>query len=215
LRRRLGRKQLGEDTNSIEALIGFAVGQFGRLDILHNNAGYVGADLAQDTSVTDIPIELWEKTMAINLRAYFIGARFAIPHMVRAGGGVIINTASGSAFVGDLARVAYGVSKAGIVALTKYIATQHAAEGIRCNAIAPGLIMTQAFTKSGQSNLEPFMKQILSKRVGKPEDIAAAVAYLASSEADYITGTVLHVDGGMSAHQPYVADFEAMLANKG
>src|SRR3546814_2620133 len=65
---------------------------FGRLDILHNNAGYVGADLARDTKVTDIPFELWDKTMAINLRAYFAGCRFAIPHMVRGGGGAIVNT---------------------------------------------------------------------------------------------------------------------------
>src|SRR3546814_314359 len=178
---------------------------FGRLDILHNNAGYVGADLARDTKVTDIPFELWDKTMAINLRAYFAGCRFAIPHMVRGGGGAIVNTASGSAFVGDIARVAYGTSKGGVVSLTKYVATQHAAEGIRCNAIAPGLIMTQAFANSGQTNLEPFMKQILSPRVGQPKDVAAAVAYLASADAAYVTGTVLHVVGGLCAHQPYVA----------
>ena len=203
------------DVASIEALVDFAVDRFGRLDILHNNAGYVGADLARDTKVTDIPFELWDKTMAINLRGYFAGCRFAIPHMVRTGGGAIVNTASGSAFRGDLARVAYGTSKAGVIALTKYVATQHAAEGIRCNAIAPGLIMTPAFAASGQVALEPFMKQILSPRVGEPDDIAAGVAYLASDEAAYVTGTVLHIDGGLAAHQPYVADFEAMIAAAG
>jgi NAD(P)-dependent dehydrogenase (short-subunit alcohol dehydrogenase family) len=211
----VGRGFDAESVSSIEDLITFAVEHFGRLDILHNNAGYVGADLANDTNVTDIPLDLWDKTMAINLRGYFAGARFAIPHMVRAGGGSIINTASGSAFLGDLARVAYGTSKGAVVTLTKYIATQHAAAGIRCNAIAPGLIMTPAFAKSGQTNLGPFMKQILSKRVGEPDDIAAAVAYLASDDAAYVTGTVLHVDGGLSAHQPYVADFEALLAAGG
>jgi NAD(P)-dependent dehydrogenase (short-subunit alcohol dehydrogenase family) len=200
------------DIDSIEELVSFTVERFGRLDILHNNAAYVGADLARDSKVTDIPIELWDKTMSINLRAYFAGCRFAIPHMVKQGGGSIINTASGSAFVGDLARVAYGTSKGAVVSLTKYVATQHAAEGIRCNAIAPGLILTPAFANSGQTNLAPFMKQILSSRVGQPDDIAAAVAYLASAEAAYITGTVLHIDGGLSAHQPYVADFEALLA---
>ncbi|WP_068072280.1 SDR family NAD(P)-dependent oxidoreductase [Novosphingobium lentum] len=200
------------DNDSVEAMVEFAAQHFGRLDILHNNAAYVGADLARDSKVTDIPYDLWDKTMAINLRAYFVGCRFAIPHMARTGGGSIINTASGSAFLGDLARVAYGTSKGAVVSLTRYVATQHAAEGIRCNAIAPGLIMTPAFANSGQTNLEPFMKQILSPRVGTPDDVAAAVAYLASDEAGYITGTVLHVDGGLSAHQPYVADFEAMLA---
>src|SRR3546814_17649500 len=75
--------------------------------------------------------------------------------------------------------------------------------------------MTQAFANSGQTNLEPFMKQILSPRVGQPKDVAAAVAYLASDDAAYVTGTVLHVDGGLCAHQPYVADFEAMMATGG
>lgn len=200
------------DAASIEQLVEATVAHFGRLDILHNNAAYVGADLAHDTKVTDIPIDLWDKTMAINLRAYFIGCRFAIPHMVRAGGGSIINTASGSAFVGDLARVAYGTSKGGVVSLTRYVATQHAADNIRCNAIAPGLILTPAFANSGQTDLGPFMKQILSKRVGQAEDVAAAVAYLASEDAAYVTGATLHVDGGLAVHQPYVADFEAMLA---
>jgi len=203
------------DLASIEALVEAAVARFGRLDILHNNAAYVGSDLARDTNVTDIPVDLWDKTMSINLRAYFAGCRFAIPHMVRAGGGSIVNTASGSAFVGDIARVAYGTSKGAVVSLTRYVATQHARAGIRCNAIAPGLIMTPAFANSGQTDLGPFMKQILARRVGKPEDVAAAVAYLASDEAEYITGTVLHVDGGLCAHQPYVADFEAMLAGAG
>src|SRR3546814_12486039 len=82
------------------------------------------SDLARDTKVTDIPFELWDKTMAINLRAYFAGYRFAIPHMVRGGGGAIVNTASGSAFVGDIARVAYGPSTGGVGPLTKYVATQ-------------------------------------------------------------------------------------------
>jgi NAD(P)-dependent dehydrogenase (short-subunit alcohol dehydrogenase family) len=201
-----------QDEASIEALVDFAISRFGRLDILHNNAAYVGADLAHDTRVTDIPLDLWRTTFRINLDAYFLACRFAIPHMVRGGGGSIINTSSGSAFVGDIARVAYGSSKGAIVSMTRYIATQHARDNIRCNAIAPGLILTQAFANSGQTDLSPFMKQILSPCVGEPDDIAAAVAYLASDDAAYVTGTVLHVDGGLSAHQPYVADFEAMMA---
>lgn len=203
-----------QEETSIRELVDFAMSRFGRLDILHNNAAYVGADLAHDTKVTDIPVDLWRKTFRINLDAYFLACRYAIPEMVKTGGGSIINTASGSAFVGDIARVAYGSSKGAVVSLTRYIATQHAKEGIRCNAIAPGLIMTPAFANSGQTDLSPFMKQILSPRVGEPDDVAAAVAYLASSDAAYVTGTVLHVDGGLSAHQPYVADFEAMMAGE-
>lgn len=210
-----GRRFDAEDEASIAALVDFAVERFGRLDILHNNAGYVGADLANDTRVTEIPVELWRKTFRINLDAYFLASRFAIPRMVETGGGSIINTSSGSAFVGDLARVAYGSSKGAIVTLSRYIATQHARDGIRCNTIAPGLIMTPAFANSGQTDLTPFMRQILSPRVGEPDDIAAAVAYLASDDAAYVTGAVLHVDGGLAVHQPYVADFEEMMARLG
>lgn len=210
-----GRAFDAGNSESIEALVAFAIERFGRLDILHNNAALVGADLAYDTTVTDIPFELWDRTMAINLRAYFAGCRYAIPHMVRAGGGAIINTASGSAFLGDLARVAYGTSKGAIISMTRYIATQHAADNIRCNAIAPGVIMTPAIANSGQVDLAPFTRQILAKRLGTPEDIAAAVAYLASDEAGYITGTVLNIDGGLAVHQPYVADLQASLSVTG
>src|SRR3546814_15052413 len=122
-------------------LVSFTVERFGRLDILHNNAGYVGADLARDTKVTDIPFELWDKTMAINLRAYFAGCRFAIPHMVRGDGGAIVNTASGSDFVGDIERVTYGTYKGGAVSLTKNVPPPNPADGIRCPAILPGLII--------------------------------------------------------------------------
>src|SRR3546814_20153961 len=103
--------------------------------------------------------------MAINLRAYFAGCRFAIPHMVRGGGGAIVNTASGPAFVGDIARVAYGTSKGGVVSLHKYVATQPATEGIRCNAIAAGLINTPVIAHSGEKKLAPLMKESLSPAV--------------------------------------------------
>ena len=198
------------DMDSTEAMIAYAIDQFGRIDVLHNNAGHVGPDMAHDTDVTSVPVELWEKTMAINLRGYMAGCRFAIPHMVRGGGGAIVNTASGSAHVGDSALIAYGTSKGAVVSFTRYVAVQHAAQNIRCNAISPGVIRTPAFEAQAAAVAHLYQKQTLTPRLGKPEDIAAAVAYLASADAEFVTGQVLHVDGGLHSHQPYAADFAEM-----
>jgi NAD(P)-dependent dehydrogenase (short-subunit alcohol dehydrogenase family) len=199
-----------ENPDSIESLVAFAVRHFGRLDILHNNAALLGPLLEQDTTAVDIPVELWDRTMAINLRAIFLGCRFAVPRMAESGGGAIVNTASINAFAGDAVRLAYGASKGAIGALSQYVATQHARQRIRCNAIAPGVILTPAIADPSEEAMRPFTRQILSHRLGRPEDIAAAVAYLASADAEYVTGTVLCVDGGMSAHLPYVADLPAV-----
>jgi len=195
------------DVESTEAMVEFAASHFGRIDVLHNNAGHVGPDMALDTDVTKVPMELWEKTMAVNLRGYMAGCRFAIPHMARGGGGAIVNTASGSAHVGDNALIAYGTSKGAVVSFTRYVAVQHAAQNIRCNAISPGVIRTPAFEAQAAPVAHLFEKQTLTPRLGKPEDIAAAVAYLASEDAAFVTGQILHVDGGLHSHQPYAADF--------
>jgi NAD(P)-dependent dehydrogenase (short-subunit alcohol dehydrogenase family) len=202
-----------ESPEAIEHLVAFAVRHFGRLDILHNNAALLGAAIEADTNAIDIPVDLWDRTLAVNLRAIFLGCRFAIPRMAENGGGAIVNTASINAFAGDAVRLAYGASKGAVVSLTTYIATQHAHQRIRCNAVAPGLILTPAVVDPSEEALRPFSRQILSHRLGRPEDIAAAVAYLASPDADYVTGTVLRVDGGMSAHLPYVADLPVIVGN--
>lgn len=193
---------------SVKAMIDRTVEHFGKLDILHNNAG---VSLLPDTTAVEIPFEIWNKTMAINAGGYMLGCKYAIPHMVRNGGGAIINTASGSGELGDLARVAYGASKAAVIALTKYVATQHGHDGIRCNAIAPGVVLTEALDRNAPGLKEIIKRHVLTREFGTPDDIAALVAFLASDESAYITGESIGINGGSMAHQAHYADLRALM----
>ena len=207
---------MGEPT-AIAAMIDFAVATYGGLDILDNNAADTRLSAAQDVGVEQTDPKVWDDMMRINLRGTMLACKAAIPHLRARGGGSIINISSGAALAGALAPTAYGVSKAAIVTLTQYIATQHGKEGIRCNAIAPGLIVTPA-TESTYANGpfgEMMLRHTLTRRLGKPTDIAAMVAFLASDDAEFITGQLITVDGGMSAHCSYHADMVQMQSQLG
>ena len=129
----------------VAAAIGSAVAQFGRLDVLHNNAALTDSDfLTQDTKVTDLSVETWERSMVVNLRSQMLTCKHAIPEMVRNGGGSIVNMSSGASLKGDRTRTAYGVSKGGVNTLTMYVAAGHGKQGVRANTIVPGLILTDA-----------------------------------------------------------------------
>ncbi|PMS36870.1 NAD(P)-dependent dehydrogenase (short-subunit alcohol dehydrogenase family) [Trinickia symbiotica] len=195
------------DENSIEALFDLTLRTWGGLDILHNNAAATSLSTTVDAAVEAVDVGVWDDTMRINLRGTMLAARRALPLMRARGGGSIINTSSGAAQAGALGYSAYGVCKAGIEALTRYIATQHGKEGIRCNAIAPGLIVTPVTRAyfAGETG-EMMLSHHLTPRLGQPEDIAHAVVYLASDEAAFVTGQVFNVDGGLLSHQPYYAD---------
>ncbi|MDB6104192.1 MAG: short-chain dehydrogenase, partial [Gammaproteobacteria bacterium] len=137
------RVDLGDEQSIIE-MISFSVERFGGLDILDNNAADTRLSATRDGGVEHTDTEVWDTLMRVNLRGTMIACKAAIPRMRARGGGSIINMSSGSGLTGALAPTAYGVSKAGIIMLTQYVATQHGKEGIRCNAIAPGLIVTDA-----------------------------------------------------------------------
>ena len=186
----------------VEAVIDAVVERFGRLDILHNNAALTDSDfLHADTAVTELSLEVWEQTMAVNLRSQMLMCKHAVPVMVGGGGGSIINMSSGASLKGDRTRTAYGVSKAGVNALTLYVATSHGKQGIRANTILPGLVITDAVRAHlNEATLAGLSKATLTPEVGQPEDIADVVVFLASDESRYITGQMLAVDGGMSAH---------------
>lgn len=195
----------GKD-DSIEAAINATASRFGRLDILFNNAAVTDIAIqSQDTTPTEIPLAVWDQTMAVNVRGVMVGCRFAIPHMLRAGGGSIINTASDSGLAGDIARLAYGTSKGAVITLTKYVAVQYGRQGIRCNAIAPGVILTEQMKKLPVLSNTIF-RHVVTPRLGIPEDIAALAAFLAADESAYITGQTICCDGGHLAHQPQIAD---------
>ena len=200
------------DPASIEAMVQATVDHFGGLDILHNNAAMTDpAKHPLDTTPVDIPIEIWDEVIDINLRGYLLGCKYAIPQMIARGGGSIINTASNSGVAGDLARVAYGASKGGIITMSKYVATQYGKQNIRCNSVSPGVVLTAALEATVPGLKEVIQRHILTPEFGTPDDIAALVAFLASEESRYITGENISISGGGLSHQPHYADLLAMM----
>jgi NAD(P)-dependent dehydrogenase (short-subunit alcohol dehydrogenase family) len=195
------RADLSEERD-VEAVVAAVVERFGRLDVLHNNAALTDSDfLSADTAVTELSLEVWERTLAVNLRSQMLMCKHAVPIMAERGGGSIINMSSGASLKGDRTRTAYGVSKAGVNALTLYVATSHGKKGIRANTILPGLVITDAVRAHlKEEMLASLSKATLTPSVGQPDDIADVVVFLASHESRYITGQMLAVDGGMSAH---------------
>ena len=202
---------------SVAATVDAAAKALGGLDILHNNAADTRLSGTRDMPVERVDTVVWDDIFRINLRGTMVAARAAIPHLRARGGGVIVNTSSNAALSGALSHSAYSASKAAINSLTQSIATQHGKENIRCNAISPGLIVTDAtrdtYAASGVGDI--MLRHQLSPRLGQPEDIAAALVFLASDEAAFITGQIICVDGGTLAHQPYVADFRERSAVHG
>ena len=194
------------DNDSARAMVEAAVTAYGGLDILHNNAAATRLAATQDGPVSAADPDVWDETMRINLRGALVAIQAAVPHMIARGGGSVINTASGAGLTGDLRNPAYGASKAALISLTRYVATEFGKQGIRCNAISPGFIVIPE--KAGREAVEAIMlRHHLTPRLGRPEDIAALVVFLASDESAFVTGQNICVDGGLLAHQPFLADF--------
>jgi len=173
------------------------VEQLGKLDILFNNAGIICR-----TSVVELSEEEWDRIMAVNVKSVFLLSKYAIPIMTKAGGGVIVNTASGWGLIGGRKAAAYCASKGAVVLLTKAMALDHGAQNIRVNCICPGDTDTPMLRDEARQLGKPealFLSKSAQRplqRIGKPEDIAQAVLYLASDVSSYVTGTALVVDGG-------------------
>jgi NAD(P)-dependent dehydrogenase (short-subunit alcohol dehydrogenase family) len=203
------------DESSVASLIEQTVSELGGLDVLHNNAAATMLAAQQDGPVSTASAAVWDATMRINARGTVLAIKHAAPFMIERGGGSIINTSSGAALLGDLGHAAYAASKAAINAITLYAATEYGKQGIRVNAIAPGLILTDATLESGHAEhlLPTMLANMLTTRAGVPLDIAHMVLYLASDESGYVTGQVLCVDGGIMAHQPYISELREMLAS--
>lgn len=204
------------DPGSIEAMLIATERAFGGLDVLHNNAADTRLASTRDLTLEGTDIEVWDALWRVNLRGAMVATKLAIPRLRARGGGAIINTASGSAFLGMLSNTCYGILKAGIVTLTQYVATQHGAENIRCNAISPGLIVTPAkrdtYAKSKAGEI--MLRHQLTKRFGTPEDIAEMAVFLASDAAGFITGQCFSVDGGFHAHTPIYGEALASVSAK-
>jgi len=173
------------------------INSFGGVDILFNNAGII-----RRASVIDTTEEQWDRVMAVNVKSIFLMSKYTIPHMVQAGGGVILNTSSGWGLVGGRDAVSYCASKAAVVNLTKAMALDHGAQNIRVNCICPGdtdTPMLRVEARQLGENEKTFLDDAAERplqRIGTPQDIAQAVLYLCSDTASYVTGSTLVVDGG-------------------
>ncbi|HEY3671270.1 MAG TPA: glucose 1-dehydrogenase [Acidimicrobiia bacterium] len=193
------------DPAAVEAMVRDTVAAYGGLDVLHNNAAAIALN-GRDQDVVTMDLDTWNRVIDVNLTGPMLGCRFAIPAMLERGGGAIVNTASAAAFYGSKSLAAYGTSKAGLVALTRYVATAYGDRGVRCNAVAPGVVVDQATQEAlggpMGDRLRRYTTSHLVGRLGYPEEIAAAVAYLASDDGAFVTGETLRVDGGMTAHSP-------------
>lgn len=199
-----------KDPESIRGSIEDTVARFGKLDVLFNNAAAIYLN-DQDLGVVDTTMEVWNEIIQVNLTAVWLGCKYAVPHMVRNGGGAIINMSSNAAVSGDDVRMAYGATKAGVMSLTRSVATRHGSDNIRCNAILPGLIITDLIANH-YPELVATMKRHVLVRHGKPADIAAMATFLASDDAEYITGQCYAVDGGLLSHMPQIQDMRDYMA---
>ena len=182
----------------VEALVTAALERFGRIDILVNNAGYGHRGTVEQTSEAE-----WDALMATNVKGVFLCSRAVLPAMRRQGGGTIVNVASTTSFIGIPERAAYVASKGAVAALTRAMAVDHAKEGIRVVAVAPGTVATDYYDRVVAGSRDPEgMRRMLAARqligrAGTPEEIANAILFLASDEASFCVGTILLVDGGM------------------
>ncbi len=181
-------------TADVQHLVAEAVAAFGRVDILVANAGIIPeADLADSTAA------LWDDTMAVDGRGMFLSCKFAAAEMLKTGGGAIVCLSSVSGFVGQKGQVVYGPAKFVASGLTKHLAVELAAQGIRVNAVAPGTINTAAVARMAPEGIAAGIAKHPMGRIGRPEEVAQAILFLASDEASFITGAILPVDGGFLA----------------
>ena len=172
---------------------------FGGVDLLHNVAADLSPEtIGRDTNLLEVDLAVWDRTLHVDLRGDVLTMRAAIPIMLERGGGAIVNTSSAAAFLGEAIRPAYAAAKAGINAVSRHVANRWGREGIRCNVVAPGLVLTETATEAVLGVLAKRLARNPSGRHGTPDDIAASVAYLLSSDAAFINGQVISVDGGIT-----------------
>ncbi|MEW2401847.1 SDR family NAD(P)-dependent oxidoreductase [Streptomyces sp. NPDC046862] len=189
------------DEGSVQALIDRAVAELGGLDGLFN----VGANVPdavpdRDTDLLGMDPQVWRRTFEVNLLGYSLACRAAIPHLLAAGGGAIVNCSSGGAWSGLPVLPAYSVSKSGVNALTRHIASRWGREGVRCNAVAPGRVVTESLQRQGTPASQPG-HELRSTRFGKPSDIAATVVLLLSDDGEWVNGQTWSVCGGASLRE--------------
>lgn len=181
-------------------MVSETVGQYGRIDILFNNAGIYVEKTAEDTTE-----EEWNRVMDINVKGTFLVSKYAIPHMKKRRSGVIINNSSDAGLIGNRSCPAYCASKGAVTIMTKAMALDYAKYGIRVNSVNPGTIDTPMLVREAEASSDPaeYLRRTDAEspigRVGRPEEVARAVLFLASEESSFVTGAALSIDGGTTA----------------
>jgi NAD(P)-dependent dehydrogenase (short-subunit alcohol dehydrogenase family) len=194
----VGRQMDVADATQVQDGVAFAVRTFGTLNILYNNAGvYLRG---KDGPVTRLSDDIWDTVLTVNLKSMYLCCKYAIPEMVKAGGGSIVNTASAAGLMGTNFH-AYSASKGGMIALSRSIATTYAPQNVRSNVICPGFIETPmtAEISGSQRLLQAYLENTPLHRAGRAIDVAYMALYLASDEAAFVTGGVFVIDGGVTA----------------
>ncbi|OYU07363.1 MAG: short-chain dehydrogenase [Pseudomonas sp. PGPPP1] len=187
-------------SSEVKAMVEQAVAHFGGLDILVNNAGFGTLG-----TVVTVEEDIWDQVIDVNLKGVFLCSKYAIPEIIRRGGGAVVNLASTISVVGIKDRAAYVAAKGGVAALTRAMALDHALEGVRVNSVAPGVIASSYYDKIFESVPDPvaFKKGLEARsplnKMGEPVDIANVILFLASNESSFATGAMFTVDGGYTA----------------
>jgi NAD(P)-dependent dehydrogenase (short-subunit alcohol dehydrogenase family) len=186
------------DAESIDSLVAAAVAHLGGLDGVANVAADTSPEtIGGDKAVLDMDVALWEHVLRTNLIGFAVIAKHAIPHLVGAGGGAIVNVSSGAAWAGEDVRPAYAASKAGVNTLTRHLAKAYGKQGVRANSVAPGAVFTESFrTNMGEAAKEWMLRLSATNRIGYPEDLANTIVFLLSDDAEWVSGQVWSVNGG-------------------
>ncbi len=201
----------------VKAMVAQVVEHYGRLDILHNNAAILSDEQrSKDLDIVNMDVEAWDRAMAVNLRGAMLCCKHSIPHMLKLQRGSIICSTSGFGVQGDMTLSAYAASKAGLIILCKSIAAQYGKQGVRANALHIGL----APAENAHGTMNPAVMDIIRQNhltpdLGTPRQIADTVAFLASDEAGFVTGSTLVADGGFSSHAPSLVQVRELLAASG
>jgi NAD(P)-dependent dehydrogenase (short-subunit alcohol dehydrogenase family) len=191
------------DEASVQNLVDVTVAEFGAIHGLHN----VGADLSEDnlgrdTTLLDTDFDVWRRTLDVNLLGYVRTCRAVLPHLLEQGGGSIVNTSSGGSLGTDPMHVAYNAAKAAVNQITRHVANNYGRQGVRCNAVMPGLVMGETQERQNDQQMQQmFIAAAKTTRLGRPADIAAITAFLLSDDAEWINGQTWYVGGASHMRQ--------------
>jgi len=190
----VGQHYDAADEDSARRLMGRAEAEFGGIDGIHFNAIDTAEDIDGEHDLTTVPLDVWQRRLDVGLLGFVLAARFAIPRLVARGGGGVVCTTSDAAYIGEPVRVAYAAAKAGMGAVVRHIASRFGADGVRANAVSPGLVPSALMMEDPR--FQQNLRHPRSNRFGTPDDIAAMVTFLLSDDGAWVNGQSISVDGG-------------------